>query len=368
MNERPAWICEHCGATTRGASNRTDLVCGRCRTPKDGPGVPAGERKAAPKRVAFLPKPAQLRAFANRAEWHHIVEEAKAGMLADIRAETKRPIPKPRVRADGSERYLLEVSPVDLHVGKYAWGEETGEDYDITIAERVFTDAITEILDRAKGYSLDGIVLVVGNDLLQTDSEAGTTTAGTHVDTDSRWAKSFRRARAINSWAIRQCAAIAPTRVVVVPGNHDSMTAFCIGEVLDAEFHDTPHVEVDRSLRRRKYLRYGVNLIGWTHGNEEKHADLPLIMAQECPEEWSKTIHREFHTGHLHKMKETRFTAGDSFNGVRVRVLPSLCSPDAWHYMKGYVHEKRACEAYLWSRERGYAGHISANVLPDRAA
>lgn len=365
MSDVLAWLCENCGATTRGRSANRD-ACGRCNHVKSS-AVPIGEVRAGPKRVAFLPKPAQLRAFGLQAEWHHLVNEAKAGMLADIRAETKRPVAKPRTRA-GGERFLLEISPVDLHVGKYAWGEETGEDYDIEIAERVFTSAVSELLGRASGYAIDGIVLVVGNDLLQTDSEAGTTTAGTHVDTDSRYVKSFRRARAINSWAIRKCAEIAPTRVVIVPGNHDSLTAFHVGEVLEAEFHDIKHVEVDNTPMRRKYLRYGVNLIGWTHGNEEKHNDLPLIMAQERPDDWGKALHKEWHVGHLHKAKETRYTAGDSFNGVRVRILPSLCAPDAWHSNKGYVHERRACESYLWSKERGYAGHFSANVLPDRAA
>lgn len=370
MTDRLPWVCDHCGATTRGASNRTDLVCGRCRTPKDGPGVPAGERKAVPKRVAFLPKPAQLRAFANKAEWHQVVNEAREGMLADIRREAaSRPRPKPRLKAVPDEqRHLLEIAPVDLHLGKYAWGEEAGEDYDIRIAERVFTEAVSDILAQSAHYPLEGIVLVVGNDLLQTDSDDGTTTAGTHVDSDSRYIKSFRRARTINSWAIERCAEVAPVRVVVIPGNHDSMTAFLIGEVLEAEFHDDPRVTVDCSPRRRKYLRYGVNLIGWTHGNEEKHNDLPLIMAQECPDDWGKALHKEWHVGHLHKSREVRYTAGDSFNGVRVRILPSLCSPDAWHYGKGYVHERRACEAYIWNRTTGYRGHISSNIRPDNAA
>jgi hypothetical protein len=265
------------------------------------------------------------------------------------------------------ERHLLEISPVDLHVGKYAWGEEAGEDYDITIAEKVFTDAINDILHRASVYPLEKIVLVVGNDLLQTDNLAGTTTAGTYVDTDSRYIKSFRRARAINSWAIHRCAEVAPVDVQIVPGNHDSLTAFHIGEVLEAEFEADPRVQISNSARRRKYLKYGVTLLGWTHGNEEKHQDLPLIMAQECPKEWGETLHREWHIGHLHKMKETRFTAGDSFNGVRVRILPSLCAPDAWHYTRGFVKERRACEAYLWNRKSGYAGHFSSNVREEAA-
>jgi hypothetical protein len=354
------WKCDACGALTRG--NRwKPHTCGHCNSPKSGTVIPTGEDKAAPKRVAFLPRPVQLRAFALQTEWHHLVNEAREQMLADIRAEgQKRKLSEPKVRK--TARHMLELAPVDLHVGKLAWGEETGSDYDIRTAETVFCDAVSDLLERASNFPLEAVTLIVGNDLLQSDNEQGTTTAGTQVDTDSRYIKSFRRARAINSWAIREAVKVAPVHVVVVPGNHDSLTAFHLGEVLEAEFHGAKNVTVDNRPRRRKYRRYGVNLIGWTHGNEEKQGDLPLIMAQECPEEWALTTWREFHVGHLHKARETRFTAGDSFNGVRVRILPALCAADAWHSWKGYVGEQRACEAYLWDRERGYAGHLSSNV------
>lgn len=311
-----------------------------------------------------MPKPAEMKRWAKKVDLNETHATIHQAILSDIRKETiDRAIKKPKMKwKPSSERHLLEISPVDLHVGKYAWGEEAGEDYDITIAERVFTEAIDDILHRASVYSLEKIVLVVGNDLLQTDTLQGTTTAGTYVDTDSRYIKSFRRARAINSWAIHRCASIAPVEVQIVPGNHDSLTSFHVGEVLEAEFENDPRVEVKNGAKRRKYLRYGVTLLGWTHGNEEKQIDLPLIMAQECPKEWGETLHREWHIGHLHKMKETRFTAGDSFNGVRVRILPSLCAPDAWHYTRGFVKERRACEGYLWNHDSGYAGHFSSNV------
>lgn len=311
-----------------------------------------------------MPKPAEMKRWAKKADLNATGATLREVILSDIRKETlDRAVRKPKQKwVPEEERHLLEISPVDLHVGKYAWGEEAGEDYDIEIAEKVFTDAIEDILHRASVYAVEKIVLVVGNDLLQTDTLQGTTTAGTYVDTDSRYIKSFRRARAINSWAIHRCAEMAPVEVQIVPGNHDSLTAFHIGEVLEAEFQRDPRVAVCNSAKRRKYLRYGVTLLGWTHGNEEKPQDLPLIMAQEEPESWGQTQHREWHVGHLHKMKETRYTAGDSFNGVRVRILPSLCAPDAWHYSKGFVKERRACEAYLWNKAQGYAGHFSSNV------
>lgn len=317
-----------------------------------------------------MPKPAEMKRWAKKADHSQNTSILRDVILSDIRKETvDRAVRKPKLKwVPEDERHLLEISPVDLHIGKYAWGEEAGEDYDIAIAEKVFTEAIEDLLHRSSVYSLEKIVLVVGNDLLQTDTLQGTTTAGTYVDTDSRYVKSFRRARAINSWAIHRCAEIAPVEVQIIPGNHDSLTAFHIGEVLEAEFENDPRVTVSNSAKRRKYLRYGVTLLGWTHGNEEKANDLPLIMAQEEPQAWGETLHREWHVGHLHKMKETRYTAGDSFNGVRVRILPSLCAPDAWHYTRGFVKERRACEAYLWNYSSGYAGHFSSNVRENQAA
>ena len=85
-------------------------------------------------------------------------------------------------------------------------------------------------------------------------------------------------------------------------------------------------------------------------------------MAQEARADWAETMHREWHLGHFHKSKETRYTAGDAFNGVRVRVLPSLCAADAWHAQMGYVGEQRAAEGYPWSFSDGYIGHFSAGA------
>ena len=362
---RPRVICPHCNSATggfRGALNR----CGHCKKYIGEPDAP--EMNEAEQAI-YAPKIAEIKKWQNKADQRETVRQIGDEILADIRREAKSSPDKPRIKISREkDNHLLEIAPVDLHVGKLAWGEETGTDYDIRIAERVFTAAIDDILERTKSYQITQIVFPVGNDLLQVDSPANTTTAGTYVDTDSRYIKSFRRARSITSWAIREMAKRAPVLVPIVPGNHDRITAFHLGEVLEAEFSDVPFVAIDNRPLLRKYHKFGTNLLGWTHGSEEKPADLPLLMANECPEWWSTTEHREWHVGHLHRSKETRYTAGDSFQGVRVRILPSLCAPDAWHYSKGFVHERRACEAYLYSYDTGYAGHFSSNVMRDEAA
>lgn len=333
--------------------------CGHCKKPLNG----FNEAQQA----IYAPKLAEIKKWQNKADQRDTVRILGEKILEDIRSEAKQP-ERPRLRLTPlKENHLLEIAPVDLHVGKLSWREETGNDYDIRIAEQVFTTAIEDIIDRSSGYQITQIAFPVGNDLLQVDSPANTTTAGTYVDTDSRYIKSFRRARAITSWAIREMAKVAPVIVPVVPGNHDRITAFHLGEVLSAEFSGVKHVHIDNRPLLRKYVKYGITLLGYTHGSEEKPADLPLLMANEASEWWSETLHHEWHVGHLHKMKETRYTAGDSFQGVRVRILPSLCAPDAWHYSRGFVHERRACEAYLFGATTGYAGHFSSNVMPEAA-
>lgn len=257
-------------------------------------------------------------------------------------------------------RFTAEISALDLHVGKYAWDEETGANYDIRIAEQAFTIAVDDLISRVLAVgTVERFIFPIGNDLLQTDNETSTTTAGTYVDTDSRYVNSFRRACALMRWAVDRMACHAPVTALVVPGNHDRLTAFHVGDVLEAYYRSNATVTIDNRPRPRKYVQIGTTLLGFTHGNEEKEKDLPLIMATEEPLKWSTTTHREWHTGHLHKSRETRWSAGDSFGGVRVRVLPALCSADAWHSLKGYVGELRAAEAYMWHDTKGYLGHFA---------
>ena len=44
-------------------------------------------------------------------------------------------------------------------------------------------------------------------------------------------------------------------------------------------------------LLESRTLRYGSTLLGFTHGKDEPHAKLPLIMAQEVPELWNTRVH-----------------------------------------------------------------------------
>lgn len=293
-------------------------------------------------------------------ELQRLKDEVLAAMAAHAPLYTKRAYPKL-----SGEKYALEVAPVDLHLGKLAWGPEVnGQHYDTDLASAVLRQAIDDLLARTQGYALERIFLVAGNDFLNTDGPDNETTQGTPQDTDSRHAKVFRRGWRLMVEVIDRLQEVAPVTVKMVPGNHDEDASFKLGEVLWAWYRNCPNVEIDNQPRLRKFFEYGPALVMLTHGKEEKLQSLPLVMANEAPEAWGRTRHHEVHIGHFHKRAAFGFVGGDTIDGVVVRVLPSLCNTDEFHYRHGWPSTDRAMESYLWGEHSGYAGHLSISARP----
>jgi hypothetical protein len=246
---------------------------------------------------------------------------------------------------------MLELTIPDLHIGKLAWGKETGwGDYDTKIADEVFRDAVNVLLRRSKVYRPQEIVMVIGNDLLHTDNLEGSTTLGTPQSSDSRYHKVFRAARVMLTDTIDYLRKSAPVRVLVIPGNHDQLGAWHMGDSLDSWYHTCKDVIVDNEPTQRKYYQWGNVMLMWTHGDKGKRADYPILMATEQPGMFGETVYREAHIGDRHQVRL------EENHGVRVRILPSLSEPDDWHAERGFVGNTRSAEAYVWNRSQGLIG------------
>jgi hypothetical protein len=222
--------------------------------------------------------------------------ELRTAIVADIRNEVKRGKPATVARRYVDSGWLFQFPPFDLHMGKYTWGEESVTDYDVDIAEDLFNASLDFLRDRALKLC-DGkiarVLCVFGNDVSHIDSKSGETTAGTRMDVDTRYIRVYRRICAIHRRAIDVLRQVAPVDVKIVPGNHDELTSFHLGEILATRYENVKHVTVDNSPRKRKYYDYGVNLFGFTHGEAERVPELPLLMAREVPDLWAKCPSRE---------------------------------------------------------------------------
>lgn len=270
--------------------------------------------------------------------------------------------PSPAIPAASvDDPHLLEVSLPDIHVGKLTWGPEVGKSYDLKIAPTNAMQAAHNLWGKASVFPVQKILLPLGNDYFNVNNAAGTTAGGTPQDEDGRWKRSFRVGckLAVELIEFFRGKAQDGVDVMIVPGNHDPERIYYMGVYLEGVYGSTSDVRINNGEKSRKFYRYGTTLLGFTHGHGEKHDKLPLIMAGEAAKDWSETTHHEWHLGHLHHKKETRYHAGQEFGPVRVRILPSLCPADEWHFNSGYVGSQRAAEAYLWSFKNGYTGHLS---------
>jgi len=278
--------------------------------------------------------------------------------IEDLREELQQAapsysLPKYKPCQEEPAPVMLELSIPDLHFGKHAWSEETGQSYNMDIADRLYRTAAKALLDAAYCPGIEKIILPTGNDLFHIDTPAGTTTAGTKMDVEGRLRQHFRRVRFMVRETVEQLATIAPVDIIIVPGNHDMYASYYLGEALEDWFHKTPEVNVLNGPKLRKYYRYGKNLIGFTHGDKEKTDRLPMIMANEEAEMWAETDYHEWHLGHNHRKQDIKFQPIKEVDGVRIRSIPSLSATDEWHYTKGFVGNLRSAEAYLWHPENG---------------
>ena len=297
--------------------------------------------------------------------WFKKIETEKQDFKIDLLEEIKLIAPNVPLKkfTPSKSGKLLEIDIFDPHFGKLAWGKETGEDYDIDIAESRYMTALSELLQQgASTNKIEKIVFPIGNDLMHTDTTIQSTTAGTLQQVDSRWQKMWLRTRAAVMRGILMASEVAPVDIVIVPSNHDFQSIFYLGDLLECYYEKNKNIQVDNRPTARKYYRYGKCGIGFTHGNSEKHADLPMIMLREMQKEWSDVEFMEWHLGHFHKSKVISYKDQDDYKGIKIRLLRSLSSADAWHALMGYIASIKGAEGFIWDKENGITNHIMHNI------
>lgn len=290
----------------------------------------------------------------------HLADMVQAEIAA-IKEELKHssgilPAPKQHSRVTGK---MLELHIPDLHVSKLAWALETGwENWDTEIAQATYLEAIAGLLDRTSAFTFDRIVLVIGSDMSHSDNLFNTTTMGTPQDVDGRYQKNFIVTRQMLSKTINSLKALAPVDGIVIPGNHDTLTSWHLGDSLECLYHADPSVTIENSPRFRKYYQWGKVMLMFAHGNKGKLVEYPTVMAVEEPNMWAATCYREAHTGDKHQLQvQEKY-------GVRIRISPALCPPDAWHSNSFYVGNLRSAEAFCWDSEEGLISQATYTIRP----
>jgi hypothetical protein len=238
------------------------------------------------------------------------------------------------------DEHLFVIDPADVHIGKLAKSFETGEDYDNQIAVQRVREGVEGLLQKAKGFKINQILFVGGNDILHIDTPKRTTTSGTDQDTDGMWYTNFLIAKELYIELLTRLIQVANVHFVFNPSNHDYTHGFFLADVIQTYFKDCKNITFDCSIAHRKYYVYGQNLIGTTHGDGGKMDNLPLTMAHESSA-WSSCKHRYIYIHHFHHK------ISKDYMGVCLEALRSPSGADSWHHRNQYQHAPKAIEGFI---------------------
>lgn len=276
--------------------------------------------------------------------------EALKGAISDLITPIKGTI-IPTDAPECTDKDLLCCYPIaDAHLGMYAWGEETGEDWDVDISTMSILSSVKNLVDSAP--SAETALIENLGDFLHTDSiENKTLRSGHQLDVDTRWARVYRKAARVYREIIKMALTKHHTVILkAVPGNHDDHASFTLAMLMQACFENEPRVTVELPINHFCYHRFGQVLIGMTHG-EIKPDKLPLIMATDEREAWGETEHHVFHSGHVHHQRVFEFP------GCTVESFRSPSAKDNWTHSKGY-RSNRDMVMIKYHRERGEIGRV----------
>jgi hypothetical protein len=255
-----------------------------------------------------------------------------------------------------SDEDLLCVYPMgDPHFGMRAHAPEAGENFDLKIAERN-TKAVVDRLVSSAPSAKRAILANLGDFFHADDNSARTKQSGNPLDVDGRWHEVLR----VGGWTMvhlvnRLLQKHETVEVLNERGNHDDISAIAMAIALDMHFHNNPRVVIHDPASYFHFKEFGVNLLGFTHGDGPKEADLIGIMANDQPDAWGRTKHRVFHRGHFHHDRVVDLTGGT------VETHRTLAASDAWHRKTGY-RAKRDMKAITYHRLYGEIARSRVNL------
>ena len=258
-----------------------------------------------------------------------------------------------------TDKHLLVIDIADLHIGKLADKSETGDSYNTDIGVKRALEGVNGILSKAKGFPIDKILFIIGNDVLHIDNANKSTSAGTTQDVDGMWYKNYEIARDLYIKIIEMLVNVADVHIVHNPSNHDYISGFMLADSVYCWFRKHKNITFDVSNSHRKYFTYGKNLIGSSHGDGAKMQDMPLLMANEAPLQWANTFYRYIYLHHIHHKDVTKFKSGKDYQGVTVEYLRSPSGTDSWHHRNGYQHAPKAIEAFIHSKNFGQVARLT---------
>lgn len=297
-------------------------------------------------------------------EWQHRLPLARspediAKAIADGLAQVPPAFPQPAFTGSSAQNLLTLYPIADLHLMMLAWGRETGDDYDLSVAQQDYMATYRGLMD-ASPPSDTAVLLNLGDYFHADNNNAQTEKSKNHLDVDSRMQKALMVGAELQAWTIDLL--LSKHRTVIVRnqrGNHDPNIHLALNVGMRMRYLKEPRVQVDLRPQEYWFYQWGTTMLAAHHGDLAKGEDMPGIMAAFEPQMWGHTNFRYAFLGHIHRSKKA--PPSDEKNGATWEYLPSLAGKDAWNKSMGHA-SKRSASAITFNRICGEESRVTRNI------
>lgn len=286
-------------------------------------------------------------------DWQFFSEMVKEGVREFVSQTTA--LTAPPAPLDFDRDIIPFINIGDAHLGMLAHAAETGQNFDLKIAESDLLTAIEMLL--ADLPPCERIVINDLGDFTHYENMKGETEASGHkLDYDGRFPKMIRT----YSRVFRLVVDMALTKaqyvdVIVNQGNHSRTNDIWMAELLRVAYGHTGRVNVLNNDNVFIAYRMGNTLVMIHHSDKCRPRDLANVMTTDFRKDYGETEHHYIDIGHIHHamvLKEHPSIFIESFN--------NLAPNDKWAHEAGYRSRKSITVVY---RSRTY-GDVGRRVLP----
>jgi hypothetical protein len=286
-------------------------------------------------------------------------DEAYQRMLADavegFKDELPKELPVPLTHESNLNENLLNCYVItDFHLGMLAWGEETGANWDIKIAEDMLVKWFAQAIQQSPNAKT--AVFAQMSDFLHFDGMDAVTPASKHLlDVDSRFAKLVRVAIRVLRTVIKMLLVKHEfVHIKMLDANHDPVSQIWLREWFSVIYEDEPRVTVDISPSPYNAYEFGNTALFFHHGHKKKVTAVSDVFVAKFREMYGRTKYAYAHTGHLHSIdvKEN--------NLMIVEQHRTLAAPDAYSARGGWISGRDA-KVITYSKEYGEVSRVTIN-------
>nr|DAJ10538.1 MAG TPA: metallophosphatase domain protein [Bacteriophage sp.] len=279
------------------------------------------------------------------------VELMKA-VIEGMKSEITPVAPVKAVRAKRDDKLLNLYTVSDFHLGMLAWADESGDDWDMKIAEDLFSRWFDAAFQKAPDAGT-GVINLLG-DLAHFDSLVAVTPAsGNVLDADTRYQKlvryMIRMVRRVVDMALVKHKNV---RLLIVQGNHDESGMIWLAEMFSTLYDNEPRVFVDTSPDVYKMVRHGKTTLFFHHGHKARFDAIEPVMIAKFRKAFGESVYSYAHVGHLHHQKIV-----ESRNMI-VEQHRTLAAKDAYASRGGWM-SGRSANVITYSAEYGEVARLT---------